>query len=163
MSKLGRDTALTEGASPANVEEHEILTGSRPDGTAFPASAHRTCGNWTSRGDGSAQVGYFDRAGPGENPNSWNSARATDGCSEGGFAYFWKQRSLLLLRHRLIGLVILERLRPKLLVRIISGVGYFDDQERMFHAHVATIAGCGHLTVGSGELRGIAGFDCSID
>jgi len=31
---------------------------------------------------GSAQVGYFDRAGPGENPNSWNSARATNGCSE---------------------------------------------------------------------------------
>jgi hypothetical protein len=82
MSKLGKDTALTEGASPVNVEEHEILTGSRPDGTAFPANAHRTCGNWTSRGDGSAQVGYFDRAGPGENPNSWNSARATDGCSE---------------------------------------------------------------------------------
>jgi hypothetical protein len=82
MSKLGKDTALTESAGPVNVEEHEILTGSRPDGTAFPASARRTCGNWTSSGDGSAQVGFFDRAGEGENPASWNSARTTKGCSE---------------------------------------------------------------------------------
>jgi hypothetical protein len=28
-----------------------------------------------SSGAGSAQVGYFDRAGAGENPDSWNSAR----------------------------------------------------------------------------------------
>jgi hypothetical protein len=82
MSKLGRETAVTETADAVNPEQHEILTGSRPDGTAFPASAHRTCGNWTSSNSGSAQVGYFDRAGPGENPNSWNSARATNGCSE---------------------------------------------------------------------------------
>jgi hypothetical protein len=82
MSKLGKDTALTEGAGPVNMDEHEILTGSRPDGTAFPATTHRTCGNWTSSGDGSAQVGFFDRTGEGENPASWNSARATKGCSE---------------------------------------------------------------------------------
>jgi hypothetical protein len=82
MSKLSKDTALTEGAGAVNVEEHEILTGSRPDGTAFAANAHRTCGNWTSSSDGSAQVGFFDRTGEGENPVSWNSARATKGCSE---------------------------------------------------------------------------------
>ena len=68
-----------------NTERHEILTGSRPDGTAFPAGAHRACGNWTSNNAGSAQVGYFDRAGEGENPNSWNSARGTSGCSEEAF------------------------------------------------------------------------------
>jgi hypothetical protein len=85
MSKLGKETAITEGADPVNIELHEILTGSHSDGTAFAASAHRTCGNWTSSGAGSAQVGYFDRAGPGENPNSWNSARATNSCSEDAF------------------------------------------------------------------------------
>ncbi len=85
MSKLGKETAITEAADPANPELHEILTGSRPDGTAFSGGAHRTCGNWTSSGDGSAQVGYFDRSGPGENPDSWNSARATSGCSEQAF------------------------------------------------------------------------------
>jgi hypothetical protein len=82
MSKLGKETAVTESADAVNAEQHEILTGSRPDGTAFPASAHRTCGNWTSSSTGSAQVGYFDRMGQGENPNSWNSARGTNGCSE---------------------------------------------------------------------------------
>jgi hypothetical protein len=84
-SKLGKETAVTESADAANPEQHEILTGSRPDGTAFPAGEHRTCGNWTSSSAGNAQVGYFDRAGDGENPNSWNSARSTRACSEEAF------------------------------------------------------------------------------
>ena len=85
MSKLAKETAVTESADQVNPEQHEILTGSRPDGTAFTENAQRTCGNWTSSGSGSAQVGYFDRSGPGENPNSWNSARVTNGCSEEAF------------------------------------------------------------------------------
>jgi hypothetical protein len=85
MSKLAQETAVTESAEQVNPELHEILTGSRPDGTAFAGDAKRTCGNWTSSAAGSAQVGYFDRAGSGENPNSWNSARATNGCSEEAF------------------------------------------------------------------------------
>ena len=84
-SKLAKETAETESADQVNPELHEILTGSRPDGTAFQGDAQRTCGNWTSSGAGSAQVGYSDRAGPGDNPNSWNSARATNGCSEEAF------------------------------------------------------------------------------
>jgi hypothetical protein len=85
MSKLGKETAVTESADPVNTEQHEILTGSRPDGTAFPMGVRRACGNWTSSSTGSAQVGYFDRAGEGENPNSWNSAHETSGCSEEAF------------------------------------------------------------------------------
>jgi hypothetical protein len=84
-SKLGKDTAVTEGADEVNADQREILTGSRADGTAFAASADRTCGNWTSSSTGSAEVGYFDRAGQGENPDSWNSARGTNGCSEEAF------------------------------------------------------------------------------
>ena len=56
-----------------------------PEGVA-PASAQRTCGNWTSSSStGSAQVGYFDLSGEGDNPNSWNSAHGTHGCSEDAF------------------------------------------------------------------------------
>jgi hypothetical protein len=85
MSKLARETAVTESAEQVNPELHEILTGSRLDGTAFAGDEKRACSNWTSGGGGSAQVGFFDRAGPGENPNSWNSARPTNGCSEEAF------------------------------------------------------------------------------
>jgi hypothetical protein len=82
QSKLAKDTAVTEVADEVSPGFHEILTGSRPDGTAFP-DAQRTCNNWTSNGAGSAQVGYSDRKGQGDNPNSWNSA--TSGCSEEAF------------------------------------------------------------------------------
>jgi hypothetical protein len=85
MSKLAKDTAITEGADEVSGERHEILTGSRPDGTAFAAGMDRTCGNWTSSGAGSAEVGYSDRAGQGDNPSSWNSAHGTGGCSEEAF------------------------------------------------------------------------------
>jgi hypothetical protein len=77
---LGMETALTESAESVSAELHEALIGSRPDGTTFSAGAHRTCSNWTSSQAGSAQVGYVDRTG--DNPNSWNSAQAINGCSE---------------------------------------------------------------------------------
>jgi hypothetical protein len=85
QSKLAKDTAVTEVSDEVSPETHEILTGSRRDGTAFPGDAKRTCNNWTSSGDGSAQVGYSDSEGQGENPNSWNSAHPTNGCSEEAF------------------------------------------------------------------------------
>jgi hypothetical protein len=84
-SKLGKDTAVTEIADEISPEAHAILTGSRPDGTAFPGNAQRTCNNWTSSGAGSAQIGYSDRSGQGDTPNSWNSAHPTSGCSEEAF------------------------------------------------------------------------------
>jgi hypothetical protein len=82
MSKLDKETAVTEGADSVKDDAREILTGSRADGTAFEAGMDRTCGNWTSSTAGSAEVGYVDRAGPGDNAGSWNSARATSGCSQ---------------------------------------------------------------------------------
>jgi hypothetical protein len=85
QSKLAKDSAVTEVADEVSQEVHEILTGSRPDGTAFRGNAQRTCNNWTSSSAGSAQVGYSDRKGQGENPNSWNSAHPTSGCSEESF------------------------------------------------------------------------------
>ena len=85
QSKLAKETAVTEVSDEVSLEAHEILTGSRRDGTAFPNNAQRTCNNWTSSGAGSAQVGYADRKGRGDSPNSWNSAHPTSGCSEQTF------------------------------------------------------------------------------
>ena len=49
---------------------------------AFAPGTDTTCGNWTSSGEGAAQVGHHDRQGGGQNPNSWNSAHASRGCSQ---------------------------------------------------------------------------------
>lgn len=60
--------------------EHDILTGSMSDGTAyFPRETEdRTCSNWTSSGEGSATVGHHDRHGGGN--TSWNAAHNSRGC-----------------------------------------------------------------------------------
>lgn len=64
--------------------EHDILTGSKNDGTAyFPwEEGDHSCSNWSSSADGkgSAQVGHHDRHGGGN--TSWNSAHASRGCSQ---------------------------------------------------------------------------------
>ena len=62
--------------------EHDILTGSMHDGTAyFPSEKNdRTCSNWTSSGEGSASVGHHDRHGGGN--TSWSSAHGSRGCSQ---------------------------------------------------------------------------------
>lgn len=62
--------------------EHDILTGTKNDGTAyFPwEEGDHTCSNWTSSGEGSAQVGHHDRHGGGN--TSWNSAHGSRGCSQ---------------------------------------------------------------------------------
>jgi hypothetical protein len=60
--------------------QHDVLTGTQPDGTAFPAGEDRTCKNWTSSGDGVAMLGHTDRTG-GAN-TSWNAAHPSRGCSQ---------------------------------------------------------------------------------
>lgn len=91
-NNLNKNTALDEKGRPVKgrtekPSEHDILTGTRPDGTAFPGApfSDMTCGNWTRSGDdGSAMVGHFDRAGPINSPwaTSWNSSHPTLGCSQ---------------------------------------------------------------------------------
>lgn len=66
---------------------HDILTGSRADGTAFsPNDTDMTCGNWTRSGaEGVAMVGHHDRMGPTGDPwsTSWNSShQSRGGCSQ---------------------------------------------------------------------------------
>jgi hypothetical protein len=85
-SNLSRTTVLTEKGEPVKgagdkPNEHDILTGSTPDGRAFTDAADHTCRNYTSNvADGSAQVGHFDRTGGGN--TSWNSAHPSRGCSQ---------------------------------------------------------------------------------
>lgn len=58
---------------------HDVLTGTQPDGKAYTDGADHTCKNWTSNGEGIAQVGHHDRNGGGI---SWNSVHASRGCSQ---------------------------------------------------------------------------------
>jgi hypothetical protein len=86
-NKINKETAVTERLDPVNgvgdtPNVHDILTGSRPDGTGYPASDDLTCRNWTSSASGAAQVGHHDRRGLAEGVNSWNSVHASRGCSQ---------------------------------------------------------------------------------
>ena len=90
-SNLTKQTILDEKGQEINgrtekPNRHDILTGSRPDGTAFPGGffPDMTCGNWTQNGDdNTAMVGHHDRIGPVDDSwaQSWNSAHPTRGCS----------------------------------------------------------------------------------
>ena len=85
-SNMSKQFALTEKGELVNgigdplPTRHDILTGSRTDGRAFTEDVDRTCNNWTSNDEGSAQVGHSDRIGNGN--TSWNSSHATIGCSQ---------------------------------------------------------------------------------
>jgi hypothetical protein len=79
-NKLGKENSLTEKGG--TVGPHDMLTGSTTDGKAL--SGDKTCSNWTSsaEGTGTARLGHYDKQGGGENPNSWNSAHDSRGCSQ---------------------------------------------------------------------------------
>ena len=85
---LGKENSLTEKGAVVNgrgdtPNTHDILTGSNLDGTVATGAPDTTCGNWSSnKGDGSALLGHHDRQGGGANPNSWNSAHPSKGCSQ---------------------------------------------------------------------------------
>lgn len=86
-AKTGKEGSLNEKGEMVNgrgdkPNQHDILTGSQLDGTAFSDGQDHTCNNWTSNSTGSAQVGHHDRTGGGANPTSWNSAHASKGCSQ---------------------------------------------------------------------------------
>lgn len=90
-SKLNKQTALNEEGQMVNgrtekPNTHDIITGSRADGTAFPGApfTDMTCSNWTNGTDsGAAMTGHHDRVGPTDASwaTSWNSAHPTLGCS----------------------------------------------------------------------------------
>ncbi len=89
-NKLGFDNSLSErgqiipgvGFAP---NRHDVLTGSTPEGNAFPAGDDRTCRNWTSSTQGAAMVGHIDKKGLRDDAasRSWNSSHPSRG-PEGG-------------------------------------------------------------------------------
>jgi hypothetical protein len=102
-NRLGKQISLSEKNTPINgvgdmPNQHDILTGSQPDGRAYTDAADHTCSNWTSnvnveapaRGQGapaappapgpSAQLGHSDKQGGGN--GSWNSTHGSRGCSQ---------------------------------------------------------------------------------
>jgi hypothetical protein len=92
-NNLTKQTALTEKGEVVNgrgdtPNKHDALTGTMPDGKAFPAGEDKTCKNWTSSTQGAAMLGHIDRQGlrDDEQNRSWNSShpsRGPDGgCSQ---------------------------------------------------------------------------------
>ena len=90
-ANLTKQTALNEKGEPVNgrgdtPNQHDMLTGSQPDGTAFGPGEDRTCGNYTKSGtEGAVMVGHHDRTGLDESPpaKSWNTSHPSrGGCSQ---------------------------------------------------------------------------------
>jgi hypothetical protein len=93
-NNLNKLTALTEKGGVVNgrgdtPNMHDILTGSRPDGTAwpaFPGQPNLSCGEWTREANAFAAVGHHDRFQntPVTDPwaESWNSSHLTVSCSK---------------------------------------------------------------------------------
>lgn len=91
-NKITKQTALSEKGEVINgrgdtPNRHDVLTGSRADGTAFSYNdPDMTCGNWTRSGaEGVAVVGHHDRSGLTPDPwsTSWNSShQSRGGCSQ---------------------------------------------------------------------------------
>ena len=94
---LSKEMSISETGGLINgvgdqPNQHDILTGSNPDGTSSGAN----CNNWTSSGeDSNASLGHHDRVGRGGMGPSWVTAHASRGCSTellaasggGGFVY----------------------------------------------------------------------------
>ena len=102
-NRINKNNAITEKMERVNgvgdmPNEHDILTGSTPDGRAYTDAADHTCSNWTSNANveapargaappatppppgPSAQLGHSDKTG-GAN-GSWNSTHGSRGCSQ---------------------------------------------------------------------------------
>jgi hypothetical protein len=85
-NNINKTTALNEKGDPVNgvgdtPNQHDMVTGSQLDGTAFPDAVDHTCGNYTSSATtGVVQLGHHDRTGGGN--TSWNSTHPSRGCSQ---------------------------------------------------------------------------------
>ena len=91
MNKISATTGLTErgqrlptfGFAP---NYHDIMTGSQPDGRAFPGNMNLTCNNYASGQFGKVEVGHVDRTGltDTDQAHSWNSSHQSRDCTQEG-------------------------------------------------------------------------------
>ena len=86
-NRVNKQSARSEKGDVINgvgdmPNQHDILTGSTPEGRAFTDGMDHTCNNYSSNGDGKGQVqlGHHDKNGGGN--GSWNSAHGSRGCSQ---------------------------------------------------------------------------------
>jgi hypothetical protein len=86
-NRINKQMALSEKAGLVNgvgdmPNQHDVLTGSQPDGRAYTDGMDHTCTNYTSNADGrgSVQLGHHDKTGIGN--GSWNSTHGSRGCSQ---------------------------------------------------------------------------------
>ena len=88
VNKLSKATALTETGAGINgrgdtPNQHDVLTGSQPNGSFIAGDVNSTCGNWQMSSGGAAMVGHHDKIGLDETvpAKSWNSSHQSRGCS----------------------------------------------------------------------------------
>ena len=102
-NRINKTTALNEKGTVVNgvgdmPNQHDVLTGSTPDGRAFTDNADHTCNNYSSNANveapargaappatppppgPSVMLGHHDRLGGGN--ASWNATHASRGCSQ---------------------------------------------------------------------------------
>jgi len=89
-NKLSKENNLSEKGEVINgrgdkPNRHDILTGTQPNGTAFPPDKDMTCKNYTSSTQGAVMLGHNDRMGlrDDEASHSWNSSHPSRG-NDGG-------------------------------------------------------------------------------
>jgi hypothetical protein len=90
-NKITKQTGLTEKGTVVNgvgdtPNMHDIMTGSQPDGRAFPGNMNMSCANYTSSNFGKVEVGHVDRTGLADTKqaHSWNSSHQSRDCSQEG-------------------------------------------------------------------------------
>ena len=90
-NKINTENGLTErGQKVPGVgyvfNMHDIMTGSQPDGRAFPGNMNLTCNNYASSEFGKVEVGHVDRTGLSDTrqAHSWNSSHQSRDCSQEG-------------------------------------------------------------------------------
>jgi hypothetical protein len=90
-NKITKQTGLTEKGTVVNgvgdrPNMHDIMTGSQPDGRAFPGNMNMSCANYTSSNFGKVEVGHVDRTGLADTAqaHSWNSSHQSRDCSQEG-------------------------------------------------------------------------------
>ena len=86
-NKINKETALNERGETVNgrgdtPNQHDMLTGTQQNGTAFAGGDDMTCGNWTSNAAGAAMTGHHDLIGNPQGINFWNFSHASRGCSQ---------------------------------------------------------------------------------
>ena len=90
-NKINTNTGLTERGQRIPgvgfiLNAHDMMTGSQPDGRAFPGNMNMTCNNYSSSNFGKVEVGHVDRTGLADTAqaHSWNSSHQSRDCSQEG-------------------------------------------------------------------------------